>query len=84
MCDAISKGAYSEPLSRCDPCKLSYSRFLTTDNRFLRLYITVENKSENLLQIATFIVKVCALTWFIIVVVVKLIYSITKTQQVKH
>ncbi|KAB0804159.1 hypothetical protein PPYR_01129, partial [Photinus pyralis] len=45
---------------------LSHSRWLTTANRVLRLYIATYNPTFELKTIATFVVKVYAPMWFLI------------------
>lgn len=64
MCAAISQGTVTSALANRDPGKLAHSRWLTCANRILRLYIGTENPAENLKQLAVFIVKVYAPTWF--------------------
>ena len=43
---------------------MAHSRWLTTANRILRLYISTDEPSENLNTIAQFLMKVYAPTWF--------------------
>jgi hypothetical protein len=66
MCKSVSKGHCSLPLSRRDPGALSHSRWLTTANRLLRLYVATENPSCNLTTVVTYIVRVYAPMWFAI------------------
>lgn len=63
---AIQSGHCSEDLSICDPGPLSHSRWLTTANRVLRLYISMKSPSENMIQIVTFILKSYMPMWFTI------------------
>lgn len=52
-------------LSECrDPGKLAHSRWLSCANRILCLYIGRANTTENLKELATFIMKVYVPTWF--------------------
>lgn len=64
ICKAIQLGQCPEDLSKRDPGPLSHSRWLTTANRVLRLFIGVKNPSENLIQIVHFIMKSYMPTWF--------------------
>ncbi|XP_053967743.1 uncharacterized protein LOC128869586 [Anastrepha ludens] len=61
---AIHLGNCSSDLSLRDPGKLSHARWLTLGNRTLRLYISSEDPSENLVHIVTFIMKVYLPMWF--------------------
>jgi hypothetical protein len=58
MCEAVTNGVCSNELSKRDPGAMSHARWLTTANRLLRLYVSTENPSENLISLATYIVKV--------------------------
>lgn len=64
ICQAIITGTCSENLSKRDPGKLNHSRWLTTANRVLRLYVASINPSANLVTLATFITKVYVPMWF--------------------
>lgn len=64
ICSAISAGLVSPSLASRDPGKLAHSRWLTCANRILRLYIGTAKPSDNLKQLAIFIIKVYAPTWF--------------------
>lgn len=66
ICMAVISGVCPEQLSKKDPGRLVHSRWLTTANRILRYYVSVENPSEELLMLATYIVKVYAPMWFCI------------------
>ena len=48
---AISKGIVDHPVFHRDLSALGYSRWLTTANRILHLYVTMSNPSENLLLV---------------------------------
>jgi hypothetical protein len=61
---AVSTGDCSRDLSLRNPGALNHSRWLTTANRLLRLYVGSENPSDTLVTIVTFIVRVYAVTWF--------------------
>ncbi|ESN99374.1 hypothetical protein HELRODRAFT_162916 [Helobdella robusta] len=62
MCSAISPGTVSPNLAIKDPGKLTHPRWLTCANRILRLYIGTA--MENFKDLANFIIKVYAPTWF--------------------
>ena len=64
MCSAISSGTVSPNLANKDPGKLAHSRWLTFANRILRLYVGTAKPTKNLKELATFIMKVYAPTWF--------------------
>lgn len=64
ICIAISQGRVTTSLANRDPGKLAHSRWLTCANRVLRLYVGTQNPSQNLKDLATFILKVYAPTWF--------------------
>ena len=66
MCLSISNGNCSIDLSRRNPGKQAHSRWLTTANRILRLYISKKSPKENLKILAEFIVKVYGPMWFYI------------------
>ncbi|KAK4879822.1 hypothetical protein RN001_007968, partial [Aquatica leii] len=55
MCSAISSGKCFLELSNMDPGKLARSRWLTTANRILRLYIGTKNPTSNLNDLTQFI-----------------------------
>ena len=62
--NAVKAGEMESNLSHRSPGNLSHSRWLTTANRIPRLYVATENPSEQLLTLATFIMKVYAPMWF--------------------
>lgn len=64
ICVAVSSGICTPDLAARNPGKLSHSRWLTTANRILRLYISNKNPSENLKTLATYVMKVYAPIWF--------------------
>ena len=64
MCDAVSKGQCSLDLSKRNPGALNHSRWLTTANRLLRLYVACDEPSPNLKHLVTYIMKVYAPLWF--------------------
>lgn len=66
MCQSVKRGFCSEDLARRNPGKMAHSRWLTTANRILRLYISTKNPTPSLQQLATFIVQVYAPVWFAI------------------
>ncbi|KAK4883922.1 hypothetical protein RN001_000193 [Aquatica leii] len=64
ICNGISKGIISSSLSQREPGKMAHSRWLTTANRLLRLYISTKNPSYNLTILTEYVMKVYAPTWF--------------------
>lgn len=66
ICQAVNSGICSESFGFRDPGKLAHSRWLTTANRILRLYVATELPSEELKTLAIFIMKVYAPMWFAI------------------
>ena len=63
---AVETGHVSEKLANLRPGKMVHSRWLTTANRIIRLYVSVEDPSETLKTFANFISTVYAPGWFII------------------
>ncbi|GBN21527.1 hypothetical protein AVEN_74963-1 [Araneus ventricosus] len=61
---AIKSGNCKEDLAVRDPGPLSHSRWLTTANRTLRLYLSEESPTPELQEIVVFILKSCAPMWF--------------------
>ena len=66
MCQTVSSGNSSIDFSMRNPGKMIHSRWLTTANRILRLYIGTKNPSSNLQILANFVMKVYAPSWFVI------------------
>ena len=64
MCQAVSTGIVTEDLALKAPGKMSHSRWLTTANRVLRLYVATKEPSQNLKILTEFIIKVYAVCWF--------------------
>jgi len=64
ICQAVSCGTCSNCLANREPGTLSHSRWLTTANRILRLYIATNNPTKNLFILAEFVMKVYAPMWF--------------------
>lgn len=62
----IVTGTCSQDLANRYPGHMSHSRWLTTANRILRLYVSTETPSESLKILTTFVVKVYAPCWFMI------------------
>jgi len=60
ICVSIINGECSIYLARINPGKQAHSRWLTTVNRILRLYISTETPDENLITLTEFILKVYA------------------------
>ncbi|GBN77897.1 hypothetical protein AVEN_200076-1 [Araneus ventricosus] len=61
---ALRLGNCSDELARRSTGTLSHSRWLTTTNRVLRLYVSSPDSSLKLKQIAEFFMKVYTPNWF--------------------
>lgn len=61
---AVINGNCHSDLANRTPGKMSHARWLTKANRILRLYISTSEPSENLKNLATFVVRVYAPIWF--------------------
>ncbi|GBL81333.1 hypothetical protein AVEN_143643-1 [Araneus ventricosus] len=61
---AISRGECYSDLALRKPGPVAHSRWLTTAGRILRLYVATEKPSDNLIILATYIMKVYAPVWF--------------------
>lgn len=67
LCDmvlAISNGKCSNALLNREPGAMAHSRWLTTANRILRLYVATLQPHPHLVILANYIVKVYAPMWF--------------------
>lgn len=64
ICIAVAIGACSSDLALQKPGPVCHSRWLTTANRILRLYMATENPTDNLVTLATFVMSVYAPMWF--------------------
>lgn len=64
ICQAVGEGICSTSLAEKNPGKMAHSRWLTTANRILRLYVATKDPSENLQILATFVIKVYSRIWF--------------------
>jgi hypothetical protein len=64
--NAIAHGVCSSALAQRQPGTLNHSRWLTTANRVLRLYISTSKPSEQLETLSTYIVRVYVPMWFCI------------------
>ena len=62
--NAVRTGSVDQSLSVRDPGNISHSRWLTTANRFLRLYVSTEDPSYELLTIVNYIMKCYVPIWF--------------------
>ena len=77
---AVSTGHFDDALAHFNPGKMAHSRWLTTANRFLRLYMAIDNQSDKFVTIIKFIMTVYAPMWFII----KCNPSVTKAAKYLH
>lgn len=64
MCEAISTGVVSPSLAHRNPGKPHNARWLTLANNILRIYIGTSKPSKDLIELANYILKVYAPTWF--------------------
>lgn len=64
LCSAVSVGICPVDHSLRNPGLINHSRWLTTANRILRLYVATRSPSDELKTIVTFIVTVYAPVWF--------------------
>ncbi|GBM51049.1 hypothetical protein AVEN_123865-1 [Araneus ventricosus] len=60
ICLAISRGECYSDLALRKPFPVAHSRWLTTAGRILKLYVVTEKPSDNLIILATYIMKVYA------------------------
>ena len=61
---AVSTGVCSTSLQHWNPGKLAHSRWLTTANRILRLYMATKNPVENLKILVKYIMLIYVPIWF--------------------
>lgn len=64
ICKAVDIGHCSCDLAFQKPGPVCHSRWLTTANRILRLYVATENPTGNLVTLATFVMSVYSPMWF--------------------
>jgi hypothetical protein len=64
MCLAVRSGTISKNLSTREPGKVAHSRWLTTANRLLRLYVSTSEPSRSLFTLVQYVIKVYAPLWF--------------------
>jgi hypothetical protein len=66
IANAVSCGECSPALAQRQPGTLNHSRWLTTANRVLRLFVATSEPSEQLKTLSTYIVRVYIPMWFCI------------------
>src|SRR6218665_2060583 len=66
ICNSISIGECGVDLALRNPGCLNHSRWLTTANRILLLYVSDKKPSENRKTLVTYIIRVYAPMWFAI------------------
>lgn len=66
MCQAIKSGHCPQELGNRQPGKIAHSRWVTTANRIMRLYVGSINPSQNLKILVKFIMMVYAPIWFFV------------------
>ena len=64
FCRAIETGHVTEQLARREPGTIAHSRWLTTANRILRLYVSTVSPTAALLLLTDYILQVYAPVWF--------------------
>lgn len=64
ICRELSSGYMPRSLANKSPGAMSHSRWLTTANRILRLYVATESPDANLRLLTEFVVKVYVPCWF--------------------
>ena len=64
FCRAIEAGHVTQQLANREPGPIVHSRWLTTANRILRLYVSAASPSAELLLLTDYILKVYAPVWF--------------------
>ena len=60
----MSEGKLSDSLVQKNSEKIAHSRWLTTTNRILRLYVSTDKPSQIMITIVEYIMKVYAHLWF--------------------
>lgn len=75
ICQATLTGECPKELERRNPGNISHARWLTLANRILRLYIATRNPTPKLKNLAEFIMKVYAPSWFTIKYHPRIIYA---------
>jgi hypothetical protein len=66
MCEAVNSGDCPLELAMRNPGLLNHSRWLTTANRILRVYVSTDEPSQKLIDLVTFIMLVYVPMWFLI------------------
>lgn len=66
MVKAVASGECSERLASIKPGPVNQARWLTTASRILRLYVTKPSPSNDLKNLALFVMKVYAPFWFLV------------------
>lgn len=61
---AVSSGVCTPNLANKSPGKMAHSRWLTTANRILRLYVSTAEPSSDLKLLVEFVIKVYVPSWF--------------------
>lgn len=66
ICKAIEIGEVTDSLAKKEPGPLVHSRWLTTANRILRLYVASTSLSTELVLLTDYVLRVYAPVWFYI------------------
>ena len=64
ICKGIELGIVSDSLARKEPGPVVHSRWLTTANRILRLYVSDKQPSAELVLLTDYVLQVYAPVWF--------------------
>ena len=64
MFDAVSCGLLSDDLAKRSPGSLTHARWLTTAHRILRLYVSINELSQNLTTPVEFVILAYIPVWF--------------------
>ena len=64
MYDAVSRGLLPDDLAKKSPGSLNHARWLTTANRILRLSVSIDEPSPNLITIVKFVMMAYIPMWF--------------------
>ena len=63
-CKAVETEECIDDLAVQEPAPAVHSRWLTTANRLLRLYVANANHSDNVVEVFTYVMTVYAPVWF--------------------
>ena len=61
---SFNTGNITSSMKTRSPGKLGYARWLTTENRILRVYISTPDPSSKLISLVKYVIHVYARSWF--------------------